>query len=245
MIKKILLLSLAVLLGVYLVFALVFMNPKANNDNECSKLKVTVVKNSDIIYLNESQIETYLKKVNLYPIGKKLSEINIDVIEKALSDNKLIKTSESYKAIDGTVKIKIYQRTPVLRIISEKDNYYVDDERKKMPIPPDFTAYVPVATGAITEKYAQTQLYDFALFLQKNDFWNAQIEQIYIAPNQDVELIPRVGDHRILLGKIENYKENLDKLKLFYSKGLNKTGWNRYSLINLKYKNQIVCTKQE
>jgi cell division protein FtsQ len=244
MIKKILLISAVVLLASYIVFALFFMGSKTTTDNECTEIKVEVVK-AETSYLTETQVESYLKRVNLHPVGKKMSEINIDAIEKSLKDSKLIKKAESYKTISGTVKIKVYQRTPVLRIISERDNYYVDDEGKKMPIPADFTAYLPVATGKISEEYAQTKLYDFALFLQHDKFWNSQIEQIHITPKLDVELIPRVGNHRIVLGKIEDYKENLDKLKLFYLKGLNKVGWNRYSIINLKYKNQVVCTRQE
>jgi cell division protein FtsQ len=59
-----------------------------------------------------------------------------------------------------------------------------------------------------------------------------------------VELTPTVGSQQIILGKIENYKENLEKLRLFYEKGLSKVGWNNYSVINLKYKNQVVCTKK-
>ncbi|MDR3267157.1 MAG: hypothetical protein LBT24_06285, partial [Tannerella sp.] len=68
-----------------------------------------------------------------------------------------------------------------------------------------------------------------------------QIAQIYVAQNQDIELSPTVGNHQIILGKISDYRENLDKLQLFYEKGLNKVGWNKYSVINLKYKNQVVC----
>jgi cell division protein FtsQ len=112
-----------------------------------------------------------------------------------------------------------------------------------MPVPNNFSAYVPIATGYIEESYAKQQLYEFALFLQKDKFWNSQIEQIYVAPNSDIELIPRVGNHQIILGKIEDYTENLTKLKVFYEKGLNNVGWNKYSKINLKYKNQVVCTK--
>jgi cell division protein FtsQ len=37
----------------------------------------------------------------------------------------------------------------------------------------------------------------------------------------------------------------LENLKLFYQKALPKVGWERYSSINLKYKNQIVCTIKE
>jgi len=110
-----------------------------------------------------------------------------------------------------------------------------------MPVPRNFAAYVPVANGNISDEYAKNQLYDFAKFLQGDKFWNSQIEQIFVEPNLDVEIIPSVGDHRIIIGKIENYPENLKKLQLFYDKGLKETGWTRYSVINLKFKNQVVC----
>ena len=43
----------------------------------------------------------------------------------------------------------------------------------------------------------------------------------------------------------EAYEEKFEKLKMFYTEGLNKTdGWNKYSTINIKYKNQVVCTKK-
>ena len=40
-------------------------------------------------------------------------------------------------------------------------------------------------------------LYKFGVFLQKNSFWNAQIEQIHVLPGKNIELVPRVGDHLI------------------------------------------------
>jgi cell division protein FtsQ len=119
----------------------------------------------------------------------------------------------------------------------------MDEEGLILPIPRNFSAYIPVASGSIDKEYAKNKLLDFAFFLQSDKFWNSLISQIYVAPNGDVELTPVVGNHQIILGKIEDYKDNLDKLRLFYEKGLNKVGWNKYSIINLKYKDQIVCTK--
>ena len=84
----------------------------------------------------------------------------------------------------------------------------------------------------------------FALFLQENDFWNNQIEQIYVNPDNEVELIPRVGNHRIVLGSFADFEEKLDNLRLFYEKAIPKVGWEKYSIISLKYKDQIVCTKR-
>jgi cell division protein FtsQ len=243
--KKILHSVLAVLLLAYLAFAVAFMNPKASKDNECTSLQIEIVENAGASYLTREQVEAFLKKASINPVGKKMSDISTESIEKAMKENKLIKEVESYKTIDGMVKIKVYQRIPVLRILSETGNYYVDNEQQVMPVPPNYAAYVPVATGNISKDYAKNQLYLFADYLRKNKYWNEQIEQIHILSNLDVELIPRTGNHCILLGQIEDYKENLNKLKLFYDKGLNKVGWNKYSAINLKYKNQVVCTKRE
>jgi cell division protein FtsQ len=184
-----------------------------------------------------------LQQSGINLVGKSLSEINTGRIEATLEANELVRQAECYKTVAGRVKLKVYQRTPLLRVIANKGNYYIDTDGKKMPVPANFSAYVPVATGFIEDDFALAELFRFSRFLQKNKFWNAQIEQIYVAPNRDIELTPRVGNHQIILGKIEDYEENLDKLKLFYEEGLSKIGWNKYSKINLKYKNQVVCTK--
>ena len=113
-----------------------------------------------------------------------------------------------------------------------------------MPISHRYVAHVPVESGYIEKELATTDLYKFALFLQENDFWNDQVEQIFVHPDNEVELIPRVGNHRIMLGTFEGFEEKLDKLQLFYEQAIPKVGWEKYSIINLKYKNQIVCTKK-
>jgi cell division protein FtsQ len=80
--------------------------------------------------------------------------------------------------------------------------------------------------------------------LQKDKFWNAQIEQINVLPTREIELIPLVGDQTIFMGTIYNYEKKLSRLKRFYTEAMNKVGWNKYSRINLEFDNQIICTKK-
>lgn len=232
----------ALLLLVYMAFAVAFINPMADGEKVCGKAGIEIVEAGGASYLNVGQVEADLKQAGMYPVGRKLSEINAEEMEKKLRENTLIKRAEAYKTIDGEVKIRVYQRIPLLRVMPQGEGYYIDNERKKMPVPDNYAAHVPLATGRISNEYAQKQLYDFAVFLHKDKYWNEHIEQIHVLENRDVELVPRKGSHIILLGKIEQYPENLAKLKLFYEKGLNKIGWNKYSKINLKYKDQVVCT---
>ena len=67
--------------------------------------------------------------------------------------------------------------------------------------------------------------------------------KIHLLENKQVILFPRVGSHTITFGLIESIKEKFDKLRLFYSKGLSTKGWHYYVDVNLKYKDQVVCTK--
>jgi cell division protein FtsQ len=230
------------ILLLYLFFFAIFPNLKETEKELCSRVNIEILGDLENRYIGEKEIEQMLKS-DLDPLGKPLSEINTGQIEAALEENELIRHVECYKTVGGTLHIKVCQRTPVLRIISNSANYYIDSEGEKMPLPKHFSTCVPVATGFIDEEFARTELYRFTLFLQKNKFWNAQIQQIYVASNKDIELTPRVGNHQIILGKIEEYEEHLEKLKLFYEKALSQVGWNKYSKINLKYKNQIICTR--
>jgi cell division protein FtsQ len=243
MLKKILIVLFAVLLSAYMAFTVIYLNFfHTSEDLICRKVEVEIGNTWGQNYISTNDVVALMKTMKVFPVGKNLKEISASEIEEKLAGNKLIKKAECFKTIGGDVKVKIYQRIPVLRVFSQNESYYVDNEREIMPVPANFAAYIPVAVGNINREYAKKQLYDFACYLQKDKFWDSQIAQIYVASNQDVVLTPTVGNHQIILGKIEDYKENLDKLRTFYEKGLSKIGWNRYSTINLKYKNQVVCT---
>ena len=86
-------------------------------------------------------------------------------------------------------------------------------------------------------------IYTVAQTCSKSKFWSSQINQLYVNRDKEIELIPRVGDHHILIGHSNDLDKKLNKLKYFYAEGLDKTGWNEYKVINLKYANQVVCTK--
>ena len=39
-------------------------------------------------------------------------------------------------------------------------------------------------------------------------------------------------------------EKKLDKLKEFYTEGLNEVGWNKYDRINIEFEKQVICTKK-
>jgi cell division protein FtsQ len=88
-------------------------------------------------------------------------------------------------------------------------------------------------------------VYELSDFMVNDKFWNAQISHIHIDHEGAFILIPRVGNHIIVLGSPEHISEKMNNLKLFYQKGLPRVGWNEYSSLNLSFKNQIVCVKRQ
>ena len=241
--KRVLSIIVATLLFAYLIFSIIMLQGK-QDEIDCQNLIVIIKDSTDRQFLTTNNIVTMLKNAQLYPVNKPIHSINTHLIEEKIAESELVSRVSVYKTPSGNVKIEISQKMPILRVFSARESYYVDELGRTMPADYLYATYLPVASGNIEKSLATSELYKFALFLQKNEFWNNQIEQIYVNANQEAELIPRIGDHRIVLGSFEDFEEKMNNLRLFYEQAIPKIGWEKYEVINLNYKNQIVCTKK-
>ncbi|MDR0796397.1 MAG: cell division protein FtsQ [Tannerella sp.] len=241
--KKVLTIVIATLLTAYLVFSIIVLHGKIDG-RACRDLIIVIKDSTDRQFLTSANIVTLLKNAQLYPVAQPLSRINTHEIEDKIAESELVSNVTAYQTPSGSIKIEISQKMPILRVFSTRESYYVDESGNTMPASYLFASYLPVANGNIEKSFATVELYKFALFLRKNVFWNNQIEQIYVDANQEVELVPRIGNHRIILGSFDDFEEKMNNLRLFYEQAIPKTGWEKYEIINLKYKNQIVCTKK-
>lgn len=242
--KKFLIILVSLVIMGYLVFAVFYFRNSSQNQ-VCTRFEVLIKDSTETRFVHADDVVRLVKNKDLYPVGKQMDEVNTLDIQTAIMANKLVKSAEVYSTSNGSVIANIYQRSPILRVISDREgDFYIDKNREIMPTSSRFTVYVPIATGDISKEFAKDKLYDFAKFLLENPDWDAWIEQIVVKNNEKVELIPRAGDFRILLGTLDNYPAKLAKFALFVKKGLNIVGWNRYSEINLSFDNQVVCTKK-
>ena len=187
-------------------------------------------------------------------VGKDLNEINIHKLENTLKANPFIEYAKVYADMDGIVHVQIRQREPVMRVINMANlHFYVDGKGLKMPLSENFTAKVLVVNGMIDEDFTgkveelssklARDLFRIALFIKSDTLWNDQIEQLYVDLKGDIEMVPRVGDHKIILGDADSLQTKFRNLLVFYKKAIPKVGWDTYSTINLKYANQIICEK--
>lgn len=244
MIKKISLLLFLLLISVYLIAAISVLNVKPTKQ-VCKGIELFITDNVDYGFVTRKDITNLLEKEHKSPIGKKREDINIREIESSLNKLTLAEQVECYFTPTGNIGIIVTQRLPLIRVMSNNgQNYYIDSNGEFMPIT-NKTAYVAIATGFIDGNFAKKELFELGIFLQHNPMWKAQIEQINVTPTHELEIIPRVGNHVIFLGKANNYDEKFKRLKIFYEKALNSIGWNKYNRISLEFSNQIICTKKD
>lgn len=228
----------------YVIFAILqFSHPVEKI--VCQGVDVLVGDSTEESYLNEEYVFQILKRHKISPQGQTEDQTNLSEIEKILDDDPCIGKTHCYFTPTGTLCIQVSPLQPILHVMAQNgEEYYLDRTGEIMPIE-HFNLDVCVATGHISKEYATSELLKLAIFLKGSEFWDKQIEQIHVVSPQDVSLVPRVGEHLILLGTIENLEDKFDRLALFYKKGLPKIGWNKYQSINLEYDNQIVCKKHE
>lgn len=253
--RKILLILKWVSLMAYLVVALSFTSNKKSSIN-CNGIVINI--NNKHKFLNQQIVQSLLNSNNIFIDSARIINQDFNKIEKIIESNEYVKNAEIYSNLNGEIFIDIEQRTPIMRIITDSTNIYIDEDCKIMSTCDYYTANIIVITGNLDSKFFfeentskqnknslnLQQLFDFVNFINADEFLKAQFEQIFVNSQGEIEIVPRVGNHIIILGSLENYKYKLGKLEALYKKGFTITDWNIYSTINLKYSDQVICKKR-
>ena len=256
--SKILFIISDVIIAVYLVLAFSSFNRKAENKTLCNKVNIEIADGATNGFIDTKIIKERLQKTGMYPVGKPIASVDVRSIEEMLCKSAFVQTAECYKTEGGHVYISVTQRMPVIRIKADNgDDYYVDDNDRVMPM----TRYISdliIATGSIDKWYATRFLSPLGKVIMANEMWRNLIEQIHVLPDHGVELVPRIGDHIVYVGKLPDGKGRtshlvaikefmtlkMTRLEKFYKYGLSTVGWNKYSYIDIEFDNQIICRKR-
>jgi len=209
----------------------------------CGEIVSAICDSVENQFITPDEIRTIA--LEKYPgiLGSKLNEVNCNNMESFFQKHPAIEGCEVYYTFGGTLHIDIWQREPLVRVFDGYDSYYLDAEGKKMPLFKNHSAHALVAAGYIKRLPSIHHLVKISKVIKADRFWNAQIEQVYVDDCGELILVPRVGDHLIEFGSIEDMDIKFRNLKALYKNGWDSREWNLYKKVNLKYKGQVVCTK--
>ena len=228
----------------YLVVAIWKFGGEAE-DRTCEGVRVEIIDSIPDGFITDDYIRSILTKNKISPQGMKISAINLEQIEQLMLDESHIERASCYYDAAGRLCIKVVPQQPILHVINQKgEDYYLSSTGLTMPTA-SFNVDLCVATGNISKKFASEHLLVLAKFIHDDLFWSEQIEQINVVGPDEIELYPRVGQHIIELGSVDNFQEKLSRLRIFYREGLERVGWNKYKRISLAYDGQVVCTKTD
>jgi cell division protein FtsQ len=240
---------------------------KSEREIVATSLNINIQNSDENFFLSETDVKAFFKERNDSLLESRYASINIPELEKALNSHPAIENAEVSADMNGEIKVEILQRTPVLRVINKTgESYYIDSQSKLMPLNQNYSARVIVASGEIIEPYSGRyefsvdqirknkslremsfldDLLDVTTFINRDSSLAHLIHQIYVNQDKEIELFPAIGNHKIIFGDAKNIAEKFNKLKLFYTQGLSKSdSWTKYSVVNLKFKNLVVCTKK-
>ncbi len=240
---------------------------KSTENVVVKSLNISIQNNDENLFLNENDVKLFFDERKDSLLSNRYKNISITELEKALNAHPAIENAEISGDMNGEIKIEVLQRTPVLRVINKNgESYYIDTQSKLMPLNDNYSARVIIASGELFEPYARRYQFsvdkikknklfsevsllddvlDVSNYITSDSVLAPLIHQIYVNKDKELELFPAIGNHKIIFGNAENIDVKFNKLKLFYTQGLNKSdAWTKYSIINLKYNNLVVCTKK-
>ncbi|WP_317048425.1 cell division protein FtsQ/DivIB [Confluentibacter sediminis] len=167
--------------------------------------------------------------------------LDLNVLERALNSNPMIKSAEVYIAVNGILNAEIEQKRPIARVCTNA-SYYIDDEGFYMPLSSNYSARVPLVTGNV-DKNNLENLFVVANKIESDDFLKMNVVEIRQDTDKMIYLKLRQCRFLVQLGSVDFLDKKVNNLKAFYQKSLKEKTLNNYSKVNLQFDNQVVCTK--
>lgn len=234
------------------MFILLMAAISTKKKGHCSNYFITLKGADKNLFIDQKDVEQLLKKATKGDIkGEPVVSFNLHELEQMLEHNTWIDEAELYFDNKDVLHVTVTEKEPVARIFTTENNsFYIDSIGNKIPLSDKLSARVPVFTGFPDKKKLSAkdsmllnEVRVIANHINNDAFWQSQVAQIDITKERNFEMIPVVGNHLVKLGNGENMSQKFNRLMVFYTQVLSKTGFDKYKIIDVQYKGQVVASK--
>ena len=220
-----------------------------------NSLEIKFTKDNEHQLIKKSDVIEIIKDLGLVQGVTLNEEINTREVEKKLNTHFALENAEVYFLNTGKLNVNLSKRTPIARLIANdpRDNVYIDEHGLLMRTSDSYVAKLPLFSGEFKCSDSNlvsnvngsllSEIYNMSRIINNDPFLKSQIVQIHINNNGYFELIPRIGNHKILFGSSDNMEKKFKKIKLFYTEGPSPKELNLYDTLNVMFNDQIVCSK--
>ncbi|MCM1310090.1 MAG: hypothetical protein NC301_03575 [Bacteroides sp.] len=231
------------LLVIYLGVVCVWANLRADEELcaglECNKVQVDDRLNSGFVTADELTYEIQPLLGDL--TAKKLSDVNLDSIQRYLAGLDKIESAEVVRLSDHRIRIRVVPMLPVARVWPKSGrSYYVNRDGKKILASSRYRLDVPQISG----NYSPTALLPLLDYLKADTDANDFITMIAAADTANIILVPAMRGHVINIGDATNLSDKFHRLRRFYGEVLPVKGYTFYDTISVKWNKQVVATRR-
>lgn len=241
-VQNVLLASLAVICLVAVVWAGAWCSAQ-KDVSPCAEVCLVVHDSLDRQYVDADELVRYLKREGHYPQGQNMDAIDCQAIEDCLQKHEMVRKVECYKSPFGKVCLGVTQRVPVMYVVANDGCYYVDTDRRVMPVRRQIAVDVPVFRGAVSPRAAKEEYYDFVMWLDENPYWGERVREVHVSNPKYLVLSQKEQNEKIILGALDEYEMKLTKLRKVYSKGAALVDSMGYRAYDLRFDGQVVARK--
>lgn len=234
--------GLLLLIFIKIIILFIYHNEKINIQN----IRIKLIYNKNIISINKHDIN---KIVHKYSKQKYIRRYKLRDIKKILQ-KKLPIIKNIYLYVDkneNTIYIYLINKNIVVRINNKQYSYYLTDKQEKIKTNKYYyLKNVILYEGLLNSKKDTKNIIKIINYINKQKYIKEYIIGIKKYKN-NFYLLSELNNniHIIKLGKNNNFIIQLIKLKNFYNQYLHKLIKEKYTIINLEYKNQIVAKKNK
>lgn len=234
-----------------LMVGLISFSSTRNSKRTIHDVLIDIEQKNGNYFIDQPEVLGLLNAQNTdYVLGSTIGDIDLKLLESRVEAHAFVSEAQVYYDLRGNVQVKIKQARPIARIFNSKGkDWYIDTTGKILPTNVKHTARVPLVeldkkmtwNKNIFESEDGKALHELLSYIDQDEFWKAQIAQIIVEKSGEVVMLPQVTKQKILFGFPDDLATKFRKLKMFYKEILPNKGWNTYALVNLKFKDQIVC----
>ncbi len=194
------------------------------------------------LYITQEAVSKLLIQNQQSVTDKPKEVIDLNRLEVALNSNPMIKEAQVHMSVSGVLTAEIEQKKPIARVHTNA-SYYIDDEGSFMPLSTNYSARVPLVTGVV-KKNKLAKIFKVAQKIQSDEFLKTHVIAIHQNEDETIDLRVRGNDFKIQLGSLQQLDKKINNLKAFYKKAIKDKTIDSYSIVNLKFDSQVICTKK-
>ncbi len=244
------------ILGAYFYFATMLVRGK--NQDRCQQVLIIVRDSVQNPLIRAGEVTSYLERSSIVLPGRNFSAIDMYRLEKEVESFASVRQCNAVKTIDGTLKLEIKQHLPLYRLDTRKGSFFVSGEHFIFPVVNPHRSTALIVRGNVPFSYPQSYrgqmdtadewlatMTRMAGFITAHPFWSKKAETVVVNDYRDIMIVPEEKDLELKIGDLGRFQYKLDKLQEFY-RVLEPLGVKeKYSVVDARFGDQLVCTHRK